>query len=83
MIPDWDKLIGHGPVTLASGEVVTVQVSDDDEVIVALYAIPATEPTDDTPIEPAPVLQLTADEAELVASMVALGAATAHSRRNH
>jgi hypothetical protein len=81
VIPAWDKLVGHAH--LATGQVITIQVTGDDEVVLALYAIPDEEPTDDAPVLPAPVVQLTADEAELVGSMVTLGAATAHSRRNH
>jgi hypothetical protein len=78
---DPDKLVGHAH--LVNGQLVTVAVTGGDEVVLALYAIPDEEPTDDAPVLPAPVVQLTADEAELVGGLVTLGAATVHSRRNH
>jgi hypothetical protein len=77
---DPDKLVGHAH--LATGQLVTVEVTGDDEVIVALYAIPEEEPTDDAPITPAPVLHLSADEAELIGGLCTLAAVTAYSRRN-
>jgi hypothetical protein len=61
---------------------VTVQVTGDDEVIVALYAIPAEEPTDDTEVLPAPVISMLASEAELLGNLLTLGAVTAYSQRN-
>jgi hypothetical protein len=81
MIPAWDKLIGHGPVTLASGEVVTVQVGDSGDVVLALYEISDEQPAGDAPVMPAPVISMLADEAELISGLLTLGAVTSYGLR--
>jgi hypothetical protein len=77
---DPEKLVGHA--TLRTGEVVTVQVdADDGSVVVALYAMPDEQTAGDTEVQPAPAIRLDPAEAELVGSLVTLGAVSAYGQR--
>jgi hypothetical protein len=77
--PAGEPLIGH--ITLSTGELVTVQVTDN-RVVLALYAIPEeTGSADDTHVQPAPVMALDPDEAEVLGTLVTYAAVAAYSQQ--
>ena len=75
-----DPLIGHIP--LSTGELVTVHTADD-RIVVALYAARSDEETagDDT-VLPAQAMMLDADEAEMLGSLITLGAVSVYGQRH-
>jgi hypothetical protein len=80
--PAWERTrVGH--VATTAGEVITVHVGDDQQIVVALYAAMETMETvdDDTQVEPGLVIVCTPDEAELLGSLCTLAAVTAYQRR--
>ena len=78
---DPDPAWHAGHVELSSGEIVTVHCTDDESVVLALYAIPEETESggDDALVQPAPVVAMTPNEAELLGSL--LGAVSAHNQR--
>jgi len=77
--PGGEPLVGQ--VALSTGELVTVQVTDD-RVVLALYAVPEEiGSADDTLVQPAPVIALYPDEAEVLGSLVTYAAVAAYSKQ--
>jgi hypothetical protein len=78
---DHPAAVGHVPLS-RTGEIVTVQCRDDASVVVALYAPPGqdTGSGDDT-VTPAPVLLLDPAEAEVLGSLITLGAVIVYGQR--
>ncbi|MDT5230885.1 MAG: hypothetical protein QOJ56_2863 [Mycobacterium sp.] len=80
--PAWERTrVGH--VATTAGEVITVHVGDDQQIVIALYAAMETMDTvdDDTPVQPGLVISCTPDEAELLGSVITLAAVTGYTQR--
>jgi hypothetical protein len=70
-------------IPLKTGEVVTITTAAD-QVVLALYSVPDKTGSsgDDDTVEPAPVIALTADECEVLGSMLTYAAVAVYGQRS-